>query len=890
MTPTVTRLADYKPYPFTVASCVEMVVELHHEVTRIKGAYTLAPKPEFPKSALVLNVKDLTIEALHINGKPTAFTIEGECLRVEQVPESAFEVRVVCTSRTEANTSCAGIYPSQNEDEQGRKIVPDMLSTQCEAEDFRQILPYPDRPDLLAEFKVRLEADKANFPVLLSNGNPVESGDLPEGRHYAVWHDPHKKPAYLFAIVAGKIVPAEQRIFTTMSGRKVAVNIWTRANERDAVNFAAEAILRAMKWDEDKYGREYDLDVFNIVAVADFNMGAMENKGLNIYNSKLLIARPEHATDEEYIRIDRVLAHEYFHNWSGNRVTCRDWFQLSLKEGFTVYRENHYGKDMFNPVVQRIHEAKELLGGQFVEDASTMSHPVQPKEYQEINNFYTATVYEKGGEVIGLYRTLMGDAKFREGTDLYFSRHDGEAATIEDFLKCMEEVSGLDLGGQFRLWYDQKGTPVVSSSGYYDTDKRAYVLTLTQDIPYGGKPMFIPVSAALVASNGQDAEGSTQVLHLTKASQTFEIKCNDAMAVPSLLRGFSAPVKFRTHLDEKQLRFLALSDSDGYNQWQAVQTLMTLAIGRALDAHRAGKPMPQEPELVNIIGSVIDSLREAQPGLLAEMLKLPDDDAIIGQFAPVEPQGVMAAQNHVGHAIGSGLFEKLEALHAACAPSSADFKFDEANISRRALRNAALALLVSGDEAKGSLIAKAQYDTAPTMTERAGAMRAVNDCDCPARDAMIADYYARFKALPLVMDRWFAIQATAKLPRALGDIKSLIQHPDFNRKNPNRARSLLGGFTFGANLAALHHPSGDGYMLLAEQIVLQDAVNPQSAARMLTPFKSIRNFDAAYQEKAKAALKHILEAEGERSKGVLEIVHAALGVQDGGNHRKIDVA
>jgi aminopeptidase N len=883
-----TRLADYAPYPYLLLKA-DLTINVFDGYTRVSSKLHFKAKNEI--RPLVLNWKELDVQSLKLNGIETPYTTDGETLTIEcQAHE--FTLEIENTIKPEDNQSCSGFYAN---------AARDLYSTQCEAEDFRRITPFPDRPDVLTIFTVRVEADKTKFPTLLSNGNLQETGTLENNRHFAIWHDPHPKPCYLFALVVGNLITAQKSTFTTLSGRKVELGIYTRAPDANQCAFAMESLKRAMLWDEETYGREYDLDVFNIVAVHDFNMGAMENKGLNIFNTKLVLALPDLTTDSEYINIDRVIAHEYFHNWSGNRVTCRDWFQLSLKEGFTVYRENSYGKDIYNREVERISEVRMLKGHQFVEDAGAMAHPVQPKEYMEINNFYTLTVYEKGGEIIGMYKTLLGPKTYRKATDLYFDRHDGQAATIEDFLQCMEDASGRDLKSQFRLWYDQAGTPTVNAEGHYDAAKQQYALTLSQEIPNGGKPMLIPVKVGLVGGNGYDIEITTVipaqagihgqekqipdlkhngslpsqgirscvVLELTEKLQTFTFEnIIDANVVPSVLRDFSAPVNVERNLNEDQLRFLMVHDSDGVNKWEAAQTLYLNAFARCLKNKNA------ETALIQAISNLIDNLKNTNQGLLAEMLALPDDGILTEHFKPANPASLQAVRDYLSALIGRECAGALQDVYESCAPNSQDFELNADAIARRSLRNITLHYITCGDAKLGATLAQDQYNTAPTMTERLGALAAVKSLEHPVRTALLADFYARFKDYPLVIDRWFSLQASANLPRLIDDVRALAAHPDYTLTNPNRARSLFG--SFGQNLKWFHAPDGEGYKLLAEYILKMDAINEQLAARMAGPFKSWKSFDASLHPHAKAALQSILDAPGERSAGVYEIVSKSL--------------
>ena len=898
VTPSVTKVSDYKPYPFAIGT-VRPTFKLFEGdkpsdcVTQITCEIEMSAKPEHAASKPDLELRlhpsiqngafsikrGDEIEKLSANN----YTISGDLMTIPY-PGDEFVFLADVENKPEENLSLGGLYRQDN-----------IYCTQCEAEDFRRMMPFPDRPDAIAkEFIVRIEGDKKVNPIMLSNGNLIEQGDLDDDRHFAVWHDPFAKPCYLFALVAGELDRIDDT-FTTVSGRKVSVPFLSRPEDADQLRFAQEELITSMKWDEDDYGCEYDLDIFHVVAVTAFNMGAMENKSLNIFNPRLVLARPDLTTDAAYIDVSRVIAHEYFHNWSGNRVTCRDWFQLSLKEGFTVFRENSFARFRFDETVERIRDVRKLLAHQFTEDAGAMAHPVQPKEYIEIDNFYTMTVYEKGGEVIGMYKRLMGAEKFRAATDLYFSRHDGDAATIEDFLACMQEASGMDLT-QFRRWYDQAGTPTVKAQGRYDADQKQYVLTLSQSTPATPgqptkQPFHMPVVIGLLDTDGN--EQASQLLELKEETQEFVFDGIESAPTPSISRDFSAPVFLNTDdvLTETDLGFLMEKDSDGLVRWDASQKLLVKAIEREIQAECNNSDGPSEDDIVAAFSKTIDALKNNGRGLLAELLTFPSEAYLGLIFTPANPEENHAALKRVKKKISGALMPQLQALYEATTPNNKPFSVDNDVMADRHLRNVVLGMIACADPEAGIALAEAQYNdnlmpdgskdftNDKTMTAIMGAMNVASDIDHPARARMMSDYYERFEHDDLVVNMWFTLQASAKGESILDDVKKLTQHPAFNTDNPNRARSVLGAF--GANQSAFHRRDGAGYKFIADWIIELDSKNPSMAARLLTPFKGWKNFAPELQPLMQAALQSILDADGERSPGVYEITAKALGIHEG---------
>jgi aminopeptidase N len=777
--------------------------------------------------------------------------------------------------RPRNNTKLMGLYASK-----------DGYFTQCEAEGFRRITFFIDRPDVMARYTTTIHADKARFPFLLSNGNPVAHGDEPSAvtRHWVKWEDPFPKPSYLFAMVAAQLDKLEDT-FVTMSGKTVRLSIFVEPGKLDQSGFAMQALKKSMKWDEEVFGLELDLDHYMIVAVGDFNMGAMENKGLNIFNTKYVLARPDIATDTDFMLIDRVVAHEYFHNWTGNRVTCRDWFQLSLKEGLTVFRDQEFGADMYSRPVQRIQEVRALRAAQFPEDGGPMAHPVRPQSYMEISNFYTPTVYEKGAEVVRMIHTLIGARSFRKGMDLYFQRHDGQAVTTDDFVQAMQDASGVDLT-RFKRWYDQAGTPVVQASGSYDAAARAYTLTLAQFCPpTPGQPeklpLHIPFALGLVDSQGKDVAprlqgepaptGATRVLSLTQAEQSFTFVDVPSEPVPSLLRGFSAPVIVKYDYDDAALAHLLAHDSDAFNRWEAGQRLAVSILLRAVAARQGGRQPEFPDEFVHAFARVLDDVVR-DPAFTAEALALPSESYIAEQMDVVDPDAIhavrVALRRHLGEALKGELLAAYQAFTVA-GPYSADAR----SAGQRALKNLCLSYLMESTEPPGLELCLRQLDTANNMTDAMAALTALANSDCADRAPALEKFYGRWKNEPLVVDKWLAVQASSRLPGTLDEVKRLTTHTAFDIRNPNKVYSLIR--SFGGNQVRFHAADGAGYAFLADQILALDALNPQIAARIARTFDRWRKFDAQRQQHARSQLERIRDKTG-LSKDTLEVVTKAL--------------
>jgi aminopeptidase N len=755
--------------------------------------------------------------------------------------------------------------------------------TQCEAEGFRRITYFPDRPDVMAVYTTRIEADKSEAPVLLANGNLVESGDLPAGRHFAVWHDPFPKPSYLFAMVGGALGCVEDS-FVTRSGRKVALKIYVEPGKEQRCAYAMDALKRSMRWDEEAFGREYDLDIFMIVAVSDFNMGAMENKGLNVFNDRYVLASPDTAVDSDYAAIEAIIAHEYFHNWTGNRITCRDWFQLCLKEGLTVFRDQEFTADMRSRAVERIGDVRNLRTHQFVEDAGPLAHPVRPELYHEINNFYTTTVYEKGAELVRMLKVLLGAAAFRKGMDLYFARHDGEAATVEQFVQCFADASGRDLA-QFMRWYAQAGTPEVVADGTYDTAGRRFTLKLAQVLPPtpgqpAKEPMPIPLKVGLVDARGADmplhvADGALpdDVIVLDTPARTLVFEQVAERPALSINRGFSAPVKLTANLSADDLRRLAAHDSDPFNRWQAVQTLATRLLLRNVALVRTGRPPQGDAGLIAALAAILDDAR-LEPAFVALVLTMPSEADIAREVGrDVDPSANFEARAALRADIGRALQAPLLRSHDAMR-SSAPYSPDAASAGRRALGNVALDLLAARGEPAQIARAFAQYRTADNMTDRLAALATLSLHKGPERTEALEDFYTRYQTDPLVIDKWMSLQATIPEGGTLARVQSLTQHAAFAMSNPNRVRALIGAFAHG-NATQFNRADGAGYDFVAETVLSLDQKNPQVAARLATAFRSWRALEAGRREKAQAALARI-DAASTLSADVRDIVSRAL--------------
>jgi aminopeptidase N len=780
----------------------------------------------------------------------------------------------------ETNTALEGLYKSSG-----------MFCTQCEAEGFRKITYYLDRPDVMSKFTTTLSADKHNFPVLLSNGNPIASGPEEDGRHWATWEDPFMKPAYLFALVAGDLWCVEDT-FTTMSQRNVTLRIYVEPENVDKCQHAMTSLKKSMRWDEEAYGREYDLDIFMIVAVNDFNMGAMENKGLNIFNSSAVLARAETATDAAHQRVEAIVAHEYFHNWSGNRVTCRDWFQLSLKEGFTVYRDAGFSADMNSATVKRIQDVAYLRTHQFAEDAGPMAHAVRPDSFIEISNFYTLTVYEKGSEVVGMLHTLLGAEGFRKGSDLYFERHDGQAVTCDDFIKAMEDANGVDLT-QFKRWYSQAGTPRLVVSESYDSAAKTYSLTFRQSCPTtpgqpgeSKKPFVIPVELGLLNKQGgeiplrlqgeETAAGNTRVISITEAEQTFTFVDVAEQPLPSLLRGFSAPVKLSFPYNRDQLMFLMQHDSDGFNRWDAGQQLSVQVLQELIGQHQKGEQLVLDQRLVTALSTVLadTSLDQA---MIAEMLSLPGEAYLTEISEVADVDAIHTAREFVRKELAHSLFDGLWARYTANRQVSkaTPYVAEAEHFARRALQNIALSYLMLSERPEVLEATIEQFDTSDNMTERLTALAVlVNSPFTAEKDKALAVFAENFKDNPLVMDQWFSVQAGSPLPGGLERVRTLMQHPAFNIKNPNKVRALIGAFA-GQNLINFHAADGSGYRFLADLVIQLNGFNPQIASRQLAPLTRWRKYDSARQALMKAELVRIRDS-GELSNDVFEVVSKSL--------------
>ena len=856
-------LKDYQAPRYLIES-VHLTFKIFEERTVVLSQISFTQNHE-GNEPLVLNGEKLVLKSVLIDGKAVSDYQVDDKFLIIPAPGAAFTLDVEVEIDPAGNTALEGLYKSGGN-----------WCTQCEAEGFRKITYFPDRPDVMTIFTTRIEADKKTCPVLLSNGNLIDEGELPEGRHYTTWNDPFSKPCYLFALVAGDLVYIQDH-FTTMTNRKVDLRIYVRSGDEDQCGYAMESLIKSMKWDEEVYGREYQLDRFNIVAVSDFNMGAMENTSLNIFNTALVLAQPETATDSDFERVEGVIAHEYFHNWTGNRVTCRDWFQLSLKEGLTVFRDQEFSSDMNSRGVKRIDDVVLLRRSQFAEDGGPMAHPIRPDNYIEISNFYTVTVYEKGAEVIRMQHTLLSPEVYRKATDLYFDRYDGMAVTCDDFLQCMMDASGQDLS-QFKLWYGQAGTPEVTATGQYNEAKRTYTLELSQMVPAtpgqpDKKPMHIPVKVGLVGPNGADM--AEELLHLKEAKQTFTFENIASRPVPSILRNFSAPVKLKTDLTDDELRFLMVNDSDGFNRWESGHTLSLRLLNGLIDKIETGQGGMVDPAYVTSFG---DMLNQAfRPGtdkaLLARSLALPDM-AIIGQHRKmVDTDSIHRAREIVMMILADHFKDFLKKIYFENHDKGV-FQGDFEARSRRALKNTALRYLSRADGNPAIKLAKAQYDEATNMTDRVAALSVLADTTSSERDAAFADFLERFHDYMLVVDKWFSIQAASIRPQVHDDVRALRSHKDFILTNPNRVRSLYGAFAMN-NPYSFHERSGRGYDFLGEAIIQLNNVNPQIAARLLTPLKEWKRYTLDRQERMKAVLERIA-GQPDLSPDVFEIVTKTL--------------
>lgn len=867
-------LSDYQPPAYRVIHA-ELTFDLDPSHTRVHSRLTVERHPQAASaSPLVLEGENLVLESLAIDGKPLgeqAYSVDDNGLVIESVP-AAFVLETKVVIAPEQNTALEGLYQSKG-----------MYCTQCEAEGFRRITYYPDRPDVMATFRVTVIGDKQREPVLLANGNPVERGDLDNGRHFVSWEDPHPKPCYLFALVAGDLHKVEDH-FTTMNGRNVTLQLWVEEENLAKTDHAMASLKRAMAWDETTYGREYDLDLFMIVAVNDFNMGAMENKGLNIFNSAAVLTHPDTATDAAFQQVEGIVAHEYFHNWSGNRVTCRDWFQLSLKEGFTVFRDQCFSADTNSAPVKRIQDVSFYRTAQFAEDAGPSAHPVRPDHYIEITNFYTLTIYEKGAEIVRMLCNLVGWDAFRRGSDLYFSRHDGQAVTIEDFVSCMAETSDVD-PVQFMRWYEQAGTPEIDAHGEYDYAHGEYRLTLRQRTPatpgqIDKQPLHIPVRMGLVGTkSGQDLtltldgekHGKDTVIHLREAEQTFVFTDVAEAPVPSLLRHFSAPVKLQFPYSREDLAFLLTHDSDGFNRWDAGQRLAMLALDDLIAAHRNGVEKVMDSRVIDAYRALLTS-SAGDKAVLAEMLALPSEAYIAEQQPLVDVDAIHAAREFVRQSLAFALRDELIAVYQANL-SDEPYAPTPEQIGQRSLKNVALSYLMAVEDAEAVSLCQAQFEAAHNMTDvRQALMLLVHSSQEALAGPALKAFGEKWAHDPLVMDQWFSVQVTKPQEDALERVKYLMQHPAFSLKNPNRVRALIGAFT--QNRINFHRLDGQGYTLLADVVIELNRLNPEIAARLVTPLTRWKRFDETRQALMKEALVRIQQEP--LSANVYEVVEKAL--------------
>jgi len=876
--PRTVYLKDYQRPAYLVED-IHLRFELDPGATRVTSRMIVVRNPQSPAAsgALELMGQNLDLRSLRVDGVelgPGNYQLDAEQLLLSGLAERAV-VEIETVINPQANTALEGLYVSGN-----------MFCTQCEAEGFRRITFFPDRPDVMARYTTTLMADKTRYPVLLSNGNPVERGETGDGRHWVTWQDPFPKPSYLFALVAGDLYCQEDS-FRTRSGRDVTLKIFVEPENRHKCDHALASLKQAMKWDEDTYGREYDLDIFMIVAVNDFNMGAMENKGLNIFNASCVLASPDTATDADYYNIQSIIGHEYFHNWSGNRVTCRDWFQLSLKEGFTVFRDQEFSADLNSRPVKRIADVNVLRGHQFAQDASPMAHPVRPDAYIEISNFYTVTVYNKGAEVVRMIRNLVGSEGFRRGCDLYFERHDGQAVTTDDFLAAMEDANDVDLT-RFRRWYSQAGTPVIHASGHYDTQSGRYQLLIDQDCPAtpGQEqklPFHIPVEMALLDPRGEamplqlenepTPAGTHRMLELTQATHSFTFVGLTQRPTLSLLRGFSAPVKVQMERSAEELAFLFAHDPDSFNRWDAGQTLAIQVLLQLVERVQHGQNLVVPAEFIQAFRTTL-SHPQLDPALIAQALTLPSESYLADQCERVDVDAIHTAREFVRKRLAEDLFDlflqRYLELH-----SDRPYRFDAESMAARSLKNLSLAYLLESGRGQGRAQCFAQLEQANNMTDSLAALSSLAQYDWPERDHYLGRFYDQWQHDPQVVDKWFSIQAASRLPDTLQRVKQLLHHSAFRLTNPNKVRAVIGRFCLG-NQVRFHTASGEGYRFLADQVLALDKINPQMAARLVSALSRWKRHDTHRQTLMQVELNRILSS-ADISKDVYEIVSKSLG-------------
>ncbi len=855
---------DYQAPSHTITE-IDLTFDLYDNDTIVTALSKVVQKGESP--TLELDGEGLELRSVKVNGEDWAHHEVKEASLVLSDLPAEFELEIITKIDPEANTALEGLYKSGG-----------AFCTQCEAEGFRRITYYLDRPDVLAKYTTKVIADKATYPYLLSNGNRIAQGEAENGRHWVQWQDPHPKPAYLFALVAGDFDVLRDK-YTTMSGRNVDLEIFVDKGNLDRAGHAMTSLINSMKWDEERFGLEYDLDIYMIVAVDFFNMGAMENKGLNIFNSKFVLANDQTATDRDYLGIEAVIGHEYFHNWTGNRVTCRDWFQLSLKEGLTVFRDQEFSSDLGSRAVNRIDNVRIIRGPQFAEDASPMSHPIRPDKVIEMNNFYTLTVYEKGSEVIRMYHTLLGEEGFQKGMKLYFERHDGTAATCEDFVSAMEDATGVDLK-QFRLWYSQSGTPTLRVNSEYNAEAKTYALTVeqfteaTQD-QAEKQALHIPFDIELYDSKGQtipliiNGESVHNVLDIKQDKQTFVFENVADQPVPSLLREFSAPVKLEYDYSDAELIFLMKHATNDFARWDASQMLLAKYIRQNVTNVQTGSEVQLSEDLIDAFrGVLLDE--NLEPAFIAQVFSLPSINEITGCYKQIDVDAVDTVLNSITVSLSAALEDELSATYHTL--KQAEYTIDHAAIGKRALRNQCLQFLAHTD--KGNTLVKAQYEAANNMTDTIAAMSAANSAQLECREELMADYSDKWKHDGLVMDKWFALQGTNPAEDALEKVKATMNHEAFSLKNPNRTRSLIGSF-LAANPVRFHDKSGSGYQFAGEILRQLNDSNPQVASRMIDPLLKFRKYDEARQAMIRAELEK-LKAMDNLAKDLFEKVTKAL--------------
>ncbi|WP_348224904.1 aminopeptidase N [Vibrio parahaemolyticus] len=855
---------DYQAPSHTITD-IDLTFDLYDNDTIVTALSKVVQKGE--STTLELDGEGLELRSVKVNGEDWAHHEVKEASLVLSDLPAEFELEIITKIDPEANTALEGLYKSGG-----------AFCTQCEAEGFRRITYYLDRPDVLAKYTTKVIADKATYPYLLSNGNRIAQGEAENGRHWVQWQDPHPKPAYLFALVAGDFDVLRDK-YTTMSGRNVDLEIFVDKGNLDRAGHAMTSLINSMKWDEERFGLEYDLDIYMIVAVDFFNMGAMENKGLNIFNSKFVLANDQTATDRDYLGIEAVIGHEYFHNWTGNRVTCRDWFQLSLKEGLTVFRDQEFSSDLGSRAVNRIDNVRIIRGPQFAEDASPMSHPIRPDKVIEMNNFYTLTVYEKGSEVIRMYHTLLGEEGFQKGMKLYFERHDGTAATCEDFVSAMEDATGVDLK-QFRLWYSQSGTPTLRVNSEYNAEAKTYALTVeqfteaTQD-QADKQALHIPFDIELYDSKGQiipliiNGESVHNVLDIKQDKQTFVFENVAEQPVPSLLREFSAPVKLEYDYSDAELIFLMKHATNDFARWDASQMLLAKYIRQNVNNVQTGNEVQLSEDLIDAFrGVLLDE--NLEPAFIAQVFSLPSINEITGWYKQIDVDAVDTVLNSITVSLSATLEDELSATYHTL--KQAEYTIDHAAIGKRALRNQCLQFLAHTD--KGNTLVKAQYEAANNMTDTIAAMSAANSAQLECREELMADYSDKWKHDGLVMDKWFALQGTNPAEDALEKVKATMNHEAFSLKNPNRTRSLIGSF-LAANPVRFHDKSGSGYQFAGEILRQLNDSNPQVASRMIDPLLKFRKYDEVRQAMIRAELEK-LKAMDNLAKDLFEKVTKAL--------------